>query len=184
VSKTALSQIERAKQHTSSLPMFAVILSVLATGCSSTGGRNAPRFEVDLGFQDYASLTYFELSESASEENPRLRRIELSGSGHLQYAMGRSSRVSEGFWAQSDEKYWRDLYTDQVVIGGGETRAFLQALVNAGVFERKLQGRHVEKPGNDYVFVHARINGRDGVLMSDAPAFLKIYKDLEACLRQ
>jgi len=118
-------------------------------------------------------------STGRADALPMHTRLELSGAGHLKYMRGRSRRVHDGFWKErGDERHWGDLHTDQVVLPEERVRGILQALVDAGIFERRK--RRVEDVGIEYLLITARIDDRRNVLITDEPAFLDVYRRLAA----
>lgn len=168
------------RNATAGLLLVYLVLCAAMAGCSTYGRARSPTFEVAVSFRDYVSLTYHSAESRAATDSPALVRIELSGSGHVHYARGRSRRVHDPFWKQRDDQHWDDIFTDQLVLGEDEAQALLQALVDAGVFKREMQGPHITDAHRAYVFVQARINERRGIVITDAPAFTDIYHKLAA----
>lgn len=156
------------------------LLSVALAGCGTYGARGAARFEVQANFLDHVTFTFLEAGGASPGDAPVLVRITLSGSGHAHYAKGRSSRVHDPFWSDRTEKFVDDLFTDQLVLDEQQVREVLQALVNAGVFDRKKQGRHIADPRNDHVLIRANIGDRRAVVVTDAPDVVGIFTDLAA----
>jgi len=160
--------------------LACLVLCAATAGCSTYGRAPSPTFEVEVSFRDYVSVTYHSAESRAATNSPALVRIELSGSGHVHYARGRSRRVHDPFWKKRDGRHWDDIFTDQVVLGEDEAQSLLQALVDAGVFKQEMQGPHISDAHRAYVFVQARINERRGIVITDAPAFIDIYSKLAA----
>lgn len=161
------------------IPLLPLILCAVLTGCSSYRRQGPPKFDVEVSFLDYANFTFHQAAGKPSDDHPILVRIELGGSGHVHYAKGRSSRVHDSFWTDDpDEKYADDIYTDQVVLNEKQVREVFQSLVDAGIFEREVQENRVENPGRDFVLIHAKINERRGIVITDSREFIGIYTKL------
>jgi hypothetical protein len=159
-------------------PFLLAVLCAVLSGCSTLSRQGPPKFNVAGSFLDYVTFTYHAAGGISPGEHPVMVRIELSGSGHVSYAKGRSSRVQNSFWTDREEKYVDDIQTDQIVLRDGQVREILQSLVDAGIFERKIQNSQVEDPLHESVFIHAKISNRRGAIITDSKAFLDIYKKL------
>jgi len=159
---------------------LCLALCAVLAGCSTYNRQGPPKFDVELSFMDYATFTYHTANESSGDDHPVLVRIELSGGRHMQYAKGRSRRVLDAFWSDDvDDQHVEDIYTDQIILSEKQMEQVFQALVNAGIFEREMQGKHIEDPLNDSVFIHAKISDRRGIVYTDSREFIGIYKKLE-----
>jgi hypothetical protein len=151
-----------------------LVIPLLAAGCALPAREI--RFTVEPSGLDYA---VFVLQPAAADAT--CTRIELSGTGHVQQARGRSKRVVDSFWQQRDtDTHWDDLATDQVVIPQEQATACLQALVNAGWMDRARPARASTAGADRLLMVYGRIAGDKAFRVTADPAFKAVFDRLHA----
>jgi hypothetical protein len=155
-----------------------LLMGLAAGGCSTWRGAMNGHFQVDLSPMDSMQLLYFPGAAATGTAVPV--RLGLTGSGHLEMATGRSPRVLDPFWKQSNNPDWSDLRTDQLVLGWQETRVCFQRLVDAGCYEKTMRPTE-DKPNTvRHVKIMAFVGGEKAFLITDKPEFLQLAADLMA----
>ena len=154
--------------------MLAVSLIAVLTiqaGCTSL---TQVRFTVEPSSLDYAQFRASRPTPNGG--NPVVVRLELAGSGYLEYRSGRSARVRDGFWQESESPDWQDLRTDHVILRQEETVAIYQRLVDAGIFDN----RRGDKPGNapSTLAVLASIRFRKQLILTSDPIYVQLFEEL------
>jgi len=146
--------------------------SLLMPGCQTL---QQDRFDVQPSSLDYVQLVRTHLPPGDAQ--PETLRLELSGTGYLQFDAGRSERVRTGFWKDFDSPDWDDWRRDYVVLPSGKTEQYFQAFVDAGAFDQAEQPTTTEEPELAILIV---VGNRKSLVLTDAPAYRKIFTDLLA----
>jgi len=152
------------------------LLIVLMAGCASL---NEVRFTVDPSSLDYVQ---FRISRpSPVDGRPETIRIDLAGSGFLEMTTGRSERVLDSFWRQSEDPVWQDLHRTHAMLAPSETAAVFQRLVDLGMFDRK-QPPETKPPPHDLA-VLAAIGFKKRLVLTSRAEYRRLFDDLEARCR-
>jgi len=152
------------------------MILLAAAGCASF---NEVRFSVEPSSLDYAQLRISRAS--AVDGQPETVRIDLSGSGFLEMTTGRSERVTDSFWRQSEDPVWQDMQRAHVMLSPGETAAFFQQLVDLGTFDYK-QPKENSPPPHDLAVLVA-IGFKKRLILTSRADYRRIFDDLEARCR-
>jgi len=155
--------------------LFLFLLAAVA-GCASI---NEVRFTVDPSSLDYAQFRI--VRPSPVDGKSETIRIDLSGSGFLEMTTGRSERVTESFWQQSEDPVWQDLHRTHVMLSAAETAVLYQKLVDLGIFDRK-QPKEAKQPPHDLAVLVA-IGFRKQLVLTSRPEYRRLFDDLEARCR-
>jgi len=147
----------------------------LLCGCATLDKLNQKRFTVESSSLDWVQ---FSRTVKVKKGNPVTIRLQLDGSGYLEYREGRSGRVRDDFWQQSDDADWRDIKTDRVVLSRKDTVKIYQRLVDAGIYDRKKQTE--EEKAAATLAILARIDFEKKLVLTSDPVFIKIFDDLLA----
>lgn len=152
---------------------LAMVLHGLA-GCASL---TQVRFTVDPSALDYVQLR--RVLRPIGNEKSIVIRLELAGSGYLDYRSGRSVRVRDNFWQESNAPDWQDLQTDHLVLTQEETRIVYQRFVDAGLFD------HNQKPPPDgyNLAIMGCIGFEKRVLFTNDPVYSALFEELLAKFR-
>lgn len=156
------------------------LLCTLAIGLHGLAGcasLTQVRFTVDPSALDYVQMR--RVLPSKGNEKPIVIRMELAGSGYLDYRSGRSVRVRNNFWQESDAPDWLDLKTDHIVLTHEETRIIYQRLVDAGIFDLKQK----EKPNGDDLAIMGCIGFEKRILFTKDPIYNALFDELLAKFR-
>jgi len=158
--------------------IFTTLFITLVTlcGCATLDKLSTKRFTVE-----HSSLDWVQFSRTIKgndEKNPVTVRLQLDGSGYLEFRSGRSSRVKDDFWQQSPTDNWQDIRTDRVVLSQDETVKIYQRLVDAGVYDRIKQTK--EEKAEATLAILARIDFEKKLVVTNDPVFIKIFEDLLA----
>lgn len=148
-----------------------LLVVFMAAGCTSL---NQVRFEVAPSSLDYAQFRKTKIS--ATDGKTESVRLDLAGSGYLEMITGRSERVVDDFWRQSEEVSWQDLRKDHVMLSESETTAIFQRLVDLGMFDRN-QNPKKNSPPHEIVIV-AAIRFEKKIILTSEAEYLKIFKEL------
>ena len=157
---------------------IALLLMVLlaAAGCASL---NEVRFTVEPSSLDYAQLRISR--PSAVDGKPETIRIDISGSGFLEMTTGRSERVTDSFWRQSEDPAWQDLQRAHVMLSPVETAAIFQRFVDLGIFDYKHPDEKTPPPHDLAVLV--AIGFKKRLILTSRADYRRIFDDLEARCR-
>jgi hypothetical protein len=156
--------------------MHTAILTAALTTLTGCTSLTQVRFTVEPSSLDYAQ---FRASRPSTKgEAPTVIKLELAGSGYLEYRSGRSERVRDGFWQESESPDWQDLRKDHLVLTQDETVAIYQRLVDAGIFDTLKR----EKPSNSpsALAVLLNIRFRKKVILTNDPVYIQIFEELLA----
>ncbi len=148
-----------------------LLTATLLAGCSTL---TEVRFTVEPSSLDYAQFRTSRPSRNGGP--PTVVRLELAGSGYLEYRSGRSERVRNGFWQESESPDWEDLHTDHVVLTQEETVAIYQRLVDAGIFDRVRQKEPTGRPSS--LAVMASIRFKKELILTSDPVYVEIFEEL------
>jgi len=152
-------------------------LLVLTGSCTAI---HQVRFTVKASPLDYVQLRRTE--PSGGGDLPVVTRLELAGSGYLELLSGRSARVRDGFWQESESPDWQDLTSDHVVLTAADTEAIYQRLVDAGVFDTQPEKKLAQRP--DALVIQARIGFKKQILVTSDPVYIAIFDALLARFRR
>ena len=152
----------------------ACILATIASALGCTSMRE-DRFVVQSSALDYMQIIRSHVPHGS--DRPETLRLDLTGSGHLQLTAGRSERVRSGFWQEPSSPDWSDWRRDYVVLSPARTRAYFQAFVNAGVFDRTSRREQTENP--DLVILIA-VGNRKNAVFTDAPVYHQLFAEMLA----
>ncbi len=155
--------------------IFLFLLAAVA-GCTSI---NEVRFTVDPSSLDYAQFRI--VRPSPVDGKSETIRIDLAGSGFLEMTTGRSERVTESFWQQSEDPVWQDLHRTHVMLSAAETATLFQKLVDLGIFDRK-QPEEATPPPHDLAVLVA-IGFRKQLVLTSRADYRRLFDDLEARCR-
>jgi hypothetical protein len=151
--------------------IFLFLLAAVA-GCTSI---NEVRFTVDPSSLDYAQFRI--VRPSPVDGKSETIRIDLAGSGFLEMTTGRSERVTESFWQQSEDPVWQDLHRTHVMLSAAETATLFQKLVDLGIFDRK-QPEEATPPPHDLAVLVA-IGFRKQLVLTSRTEYRRLFDDLE-----
>ncbi len=153
-------------------PLLLLCLTLLGlTGCASL---SRVRFTVEPSSLDYVQFRC--TRPAANSATPVVVRLELAGSGYLEYRSGRSTRVGDNFWQEPNSPTWEDFRADHIVIPQQEAVAIYQRLVDAGVFD--LKQKKDDSPGDVTLAVLASIGFEKRLLLTNYPVYLQIFGEL------
>lgn len=153
-----------------------LLLLVAAAGCTAL---NEVRFTVDPSSLDYAQFRI--VCSSPVDGKPETIRVDLSGSGFLEMTTGRSERVTDSFWRQSEDPAWQDLHRAHVMLSAAETAAIFQKLVDLGIYDRK-QPEEATPPPHDLAVLVA-IGFRKKLVLTSRTDYRRLFDELEARCR-
>jgi len=148
-----------------------LLASALLAGCASL---TQDRFTVEPSSLDYVQFRSTRPSPGGGA--PSVIKLELAGSGYLEYLSGTSERVRDGFWQESGEPNWQDLRKDHLVLTQEETVAIYQRLVDAGVFDN-VRKRDADA-ADARLAILASIRFRKKLVLTDDPVYLAIFDEL------
>lgn len=151
---------------------LAIACALIAlAGCASL---SQVRFAVKPSALDYVQLR--RIQGTNTDTPPRVIRLELTGSGYLDYKSGRSVRVRDNFWQESNSENWRDLKSDHIVLSAEETLAFYQRFVDAGLFDQ----RTTEQQDSDAaaLTIMGCIGFEKKIIFTKAPVYNEIFDEL------
>ena len=132
------------------------------------------RFTVDPSALDYVQLR--RILPQEGNARPVVIRLELTGSGYLDYRSGRSVRVRDNFWQEEQSPDWQNLKTDHVVLSTEETQAFYQRFVDAGLFDYRNSKKQVNSARAITVF--GCVGFKKKYILTDAPIYTELFDDL------
>ncbi len=160
---------------TTILTTSCITLSLLC-GCVSFETLNQKRFTVDLSPLDWVQFS----RTIHGKENvaPVTIRLQLAGSGHLEYRSGRSTRVKTDFWQKTDSANWQDIQIDYIVLSRQETERIYQRLVDAGVYDKVKLSK--EETAAASLAILARIGFEKKLTLTSDPVLIKIFDELLA----
>lgn len=161
------------------IPKIRLLLSLLIVLLAGCTALNEVRFTVDPSSLDYAQLRI--VRPSPVDGKSETIRIDLSGSGFLEMTTGRSERVTDSFWRQSEDPEWQDMHRTHAMLSAVETAAFFQKLVDLGIFDRK-QPKETTPPPHDLAVLVA-IGFRKKLILTSRADYRRLFDDLEARLR-
>jgi len=153
-----------------------VLMLLSGGGCASL---NEVRFTVDPSALDYAQMRISR--PSPVDGKTETIRIDISGSGFLEMTTGRSERVTDSFWRQSQDPVWQDLHRAHAMLSPAETAAIFQRFVDLGIFDRK-QPEEATPPPHDLAVLVA-IGFRKRLLLTSRADYRRIFDELEARCR-
>ncbi len=153
-----------------------LLLVIAAAGCASL---NEVRFTVDPSALDYAQFRI--VRPSPVDGKAETIRIDLSGSGFLEMMTGRSERVTDSFWRQSEDPVWQDLHRTHVMLSPAETAIIFQKLVNLGIFDHK-QPKEASPPPHDLAVLVA-IGFKKRLILTSRTDYRRLFDDLEVRCR-
>ena len=155
-----------------------ILVLAAAVGCRST----SPEGDVMSRFSEPTGLDYMLfLYQPAPENDPISRlpiRMEVHGSGYLEMLTGRSSRVTDDFWKNTEDVHWQDLRSDRVIIPKDRATAYFRRFIAAGVFE--------EAPDEDAdakapsLIVSMRLGRKKRARVTSREDFLELFRQLLA----
>jgi hypothetical protein len=156
------------------LSALVIATNVLVSGCAAL---TQVRFTVDPSALDYVQLR--RVLPPIGNEKSIVIRLELAGSGYLDYRSGRSVRVRDNFWQESNAPDWQDLQTDHLVLTQEETRIVYQRFVDAGLFD------HNQKPPPDgyNLAIMGCIGFEKRALFTNDPVYSVLFEELLAKFR-
>ena len=143
---------------------------VAAFGCKSL---TEVRFPVSPSALDYVQFVTHVPDTSGRAHTVR---IELRGSGYLEYRAGTSERVRTGFWESPSAVSWEDLDERHVALSPADTLRILQRVVDAGLFDRG--GSRDISVTRRPLFVQASIGREKQIRVTDEEVFYNIFRDL------
>lgn len=153
-----------------------LVILVNAYGCTAL---NEVRFTVEPSSLDYAQ---FRISRtSAANGQPETVRIDLSGSGYLEMTTGRSERVTDSFWRQSEDPAWQDLQKTYVMLPAAQTRDIFQRMVDMGIFDRK-QPEEITPPPHDLAVLVA-VGFKKRLILTRRKDYHQLFDELESLCR-
>lgn len=152
-----------------------LLATLAAAGCAAL---NEVRFTVNSSSLDYAQ---FRVSRpSPVDGHAETIRIDLSGSGFLEVTTGRSERVGNSVWQESENPDWQDLHRDHVMLTETETVAVFQRLVNAGIFDYKQPAEKTPPPPDLAVLLAIGFQKR--LILTRRPEYRQVFDMLlEKC---
>ena len=155
---------------------YATLALSLFCGCVSFETLNQKRFTVDSSPLDWVQFS--RTIHGKGNVAPTTIRLQLDGSGYLEYRSGRSPRVKTDFWQKTDANNWQDIQTDHIVLSREETVKFYQRLVDAGIYDRVKLTK--EEKAAASLAILARIGFEKKLTLTNDPVFIKIFDDLLA----
>ncbi len=159
--------------------MQSILLATVTAALTVTAGCSSltqVRFTVQSSSLDY--VQFRSTRPSSSGGAPSVVKLELAGSGYLEYISGRSERVRDAFWQESAAPNWQDIRTDHVVLTQDETVVIYQRLVDAGVFDNVR--RQQTDAASAHLAVLASIRFRKKLVLTSDPVYLDIFSELLA----
>ena len=156
-----------------SLAILSFLTLTLMCGCTTFDSMNQKRFTVESSSLDWVQ---FSRTVKIKGEDPVTVRMQLDGSGYLEYREGRSVRVKNDFWQQSTDTNLTDIKTDRVVLSQDETVKIYQRLVDAGIYDRIKQTK--DQKAEATLAILARIDFEKKLVVTNDPVFIKIFEDL------
>lgn len=149
--------------------IFALIGTNALLGCAS---MREDRFIAQPSPLDSLQIIRTHLPHGT--DRPETLRLDLNGSGYLRLTAGRSERVRSGFWQESASPDWLDLRQDHVFLSPARTRAYFQAFVNAGFFDKppRKQEEHAE------LVVLIALGKRKAARFTAAPVYHHLFEEL------
>lgn len=153
-----------------------LLLLAAAAGCAAL---NDVRFTVDPSSLDYAQFRI--VRPSPVDGKPETIRIDLAGSGFLEMTTGRSERVTDSFWRQSEDPVWQDLHRAHVMLSADETAAIFQKLVDLGIYDRR-QPEEATPPPHDLA-VLVTVGFRKKLVLTSRADYRRVFDGLEARCR-
>jgi len=157
-------------------PIVFSIIFTLICGCTSFKTLNQKRFTVDLSSLDWVQFS--RTINGKGDVAPVTVRLQLAGSGYLEYKSGRSTKVTTDFWQDTSASNWHDIHTDYIVLSKEETLKYYQRLVDAGVYDRIKQTKNETEGAN--LAILARIEFEKKLILTGDPVFIKIFDELLA----
>lgn len=151
------------------LPLALIVLAA----CTSL---TQVRFTVEQSSLDYALFRTSHPSPNGGP--PTVIKLELQGSGYLEYRSGKSERVRDGFWQESESPDWQDLHRDRIVLTQEETVAIYQRLVDAGIFDTTRGDKPTDNPSA--LAVMASIRFKKKLILTSDPVYVDIFNELLA----
>jgi hypothetical protein len=143
---------------------------LLCVGCASL---QQDRFVVKPSALDYLQIV--RTHSVQGNDRPVTMRLDLDGSGYLQMTAGRSERVRTGFWQEASSAEWQDLRRDYVVLSPEKTRAYFQAFVDAGAYDKPPENKNKQEPE---LAILIAIGSKKNLRLTSDPAFLQLYHQL------
>jgi hypothetical protein len=153
--------------------ILSCLALILMCGCTTLDNMNKKRFTVESSSLDWVQ---FSRTVKVKDEDPVTVRLQLDGSGYLEYREGRSGRVKDDFWQQSNDDNWRDIKTDRIVLSRDDTVKIYQRLVDAGIYDRIKQTK--EQKAKATLAILARIDFEKKLVLTSDPVFIKIFDEL------
>ncbi len=149
----------------------AQLVILVASGCKSL---HAVRFAVEPSALDYAQFRRTRIVPNSGDIETV--RLDLSGSGYLEKTTGRSERVSDSFWQQSEAPDWQDLRRDHLMLSDAVTTSVFQRLVDAGIFDLKRDPEKDPPPHELAVLVSVRFKKK--LILTGDPEYHQIFNML------
>jgi len=160
---------------TTALTIFCITLTIFC-GCASLETLSQKRFTVESSSLDWVQFS--RTIQGNDKEVPRTIRLQLDGSGYLEYRSGKSSRVKNDFWQESNSDHWQDMHTDHLVLSKSDTLKYYQRLVDAGIYDRVRLSK--EEKAIASLAILARIDFEKKLTLTSDPVLIKIFDDLLA----
>ncbi len=155
---------------------FLCIALTFFCGCASFESLSQKRFTVESSSLDWVQFS--RTIQGDDKVEPKTIRLQLDGSGYLEYKSGKSSRVKNDFWQESEADNWQDLQTDHIVLSQEETVKYYQRLVDAGIYDRVKQTK--EEKAVASLAILARIDFEKKLTLTSDPVLIKIFDELLA----
>lgn len=163
--------------------LFLSLVLILTQGCLFPGGSSlfsrdsASYFVVEISSLDWIELHYLPRPDDPVFLYPC--RLGLFGAGEIEFATGRSKRVTSSFNMEVDSPYWDDLHTDRMHIGQDQMQELFQDFVDAGLFPRRGTGPPPERSA-PLVKVNSRIGRKRTLRITDDRKIVRIVEGILA----
>ncbi len=110
-------------------------------------------------------------------------RINLVGSGSIEFMEGLSPRVANSFSQDTEHEHWQDIYQEKLGVPPDIIRGWMQMFVDAGIMDRSKSRIREKDAKRDRAVFHASINREVVVCITDDDELLGLVRRLASIIK-